>query len=194
MKTSLTVVCAAILLAACATPPQPRTPSHTLNVPRDLSLGGKTYQQAFTNSNPKQAIWEFTTDGEKVENWQWTRLATINLMRVGNVPIERWVAVMQRELDNSRPRPQYSFTQQGNAVLANIVYPPSAQRPVYESNAWLVRTVPSCGGIVNLQFARQQQSTAGLDSAAEVAQLQRQIEADMAELQALDWLPSCTGR
>lgn len=191
MRTRLAVLCAAILLAGCAAP---QNRGGDLNVPRDLSLGGKTYQPAFKDANPRQSIWEFTTDGEKVEEWQWTRLVTVNLMRLGEVPIERWTAVMQRELDNTRPLPRYAFQQQGNTVLANIVYPPSAKRPVYESNAWLVRTVPGCGGIVNLQFARQVKPTAGMTAAAEVERLQRQNEADLAELQALAWQPSCATR
>lgn len=191
MRTRLAVLCAAILLAGCAAP---QSRGGDLNVPRDLSLGGKTYQPAFKDANPRQSIWEFTTDGEKVEEWQWTRLVTINLMRLGEVPIERWTAVMQRELDNTRPLPRYAFQQQGDTVLANIVYPPSAKRPVYESNAWLVRTVPGCGGIVNLQFARQVKPTAGMTEAAEVERLQRQNEADLAKLQALAWQPSCATR
>ena len=65
---------------------------------------------------------------------------------------------------------------------------------MYESNAWLVRTVPGCGGIVNLQFARQVKPTAGMTEAAEVERLQRQNEADLAELQALAWQPSCATR
>ena len=56
MRTRLAVLCAAILLAGCAAP---QNRGGDLNVPRDLSLGGKTYQLAFKDANPRQSIWDF---------------------------------------------------------------------------------------------------------------------------------------
>lgn len=180
---------AAGLSLACAT-----AQAAQLQAPQEISLGGKTYRQVYTNANAQQAIWEYTTDGEKVEDWQWTRLVTINHLKIGDVPLSRWLDVVKQMLDRTQPPPRYRIEPDGQGVQVRIVYQPNPANPrtdTYEANVWIARPVAACGGIVNLQFARQHPARPGDDVNQTMDRIERENAADMAALQKLDWRPVC---
>jgi len=182
----LALLVSTTLLTACSIHKQ-----NDLSAPQQIVLDGKTYRQVFTNTQSQRAIWEYTTDGEKVEDWTWTRLVTINQMKI-KAPLERWLLATKAKLGTTNPLPHYELKQSGDRVLTRIIYPPVfdiKNRETYESNVWI--TQAACGGIVSLQFARQYAATPTEDSAKKLASILRDNEADMQTLQALNWQPNC---
>ena len=114
----------------------------------------------------------------------WVSIWSVNTLEVHLQRIDMGMAVERVRsdflagIDPGRPH-RFFHGEPGSAAFPQDVYK---------------RQVPGCGGIVNLQFARQVKPTAGMTEAAEVERLQRQNEADLAELQALAWQPSCATR
>ncbi|AIR59197.1 hypothetical protein LH23_00550 [Cedecea neteri] len=189
---SIAVLASACLLAACAGPQSAKTSQiKDLTAPQSIAFAGKTYGQSFTRSTPQQAVWEYTTDGEKAENWQWTRLITVNQIKI-NAPLDRWMQATALELNRTVPKPHFDVARNGDVAEVRIIYlpkPGDAKQSGYESDVWLARE--ACGGIVNLQFARQYPADPKVTENEMVKRIKGDNDKDMAALQALNWKPEC---
>ncbi len=193
LKTYHIVTLASVfLLAACAGPQSAKTSQiKDLTAPQSIAFAGKTYGQSFTRSTPQQAVWEYTTDGEKAENWQWTRLITVNQIKL-NAPLDRWMQATAVELNRTVPKPHFDIAKNGDVAEVRIIYlpkPGDAKQSGYESDVWLARE--ACGGIVNLQFARQYPADAKVTENDMVKRIKADNDKDMAALQALNWKAEC---
>ncbi|ATF91327.1 Uncharacterised protein [Cedecea neteri] len=189
---SIALLASACLLAACTSPQSAKTSQiKDLNAPQTIAFAGKTYGQSFTRSTPQQAVWEYTTDGEKAENWAWTRLITVNQLKI-NATLDRWMQATVVELNRTTPKPHYSVVKHGDVSevrIINLPKPGDARQGGYESDVWIARE--ACGGIVNLQFARQYPADAKVAENDMVKRIKADNDADMTALQALNWKPEC---
>ncbi|MCY1292159.1 hypothetical protein D9M69_440120 [compost metagenome] len=165
-----------------------------LNAPKEITFAGARYQLAFSHSSAKESLWEYTTDGESFKDGKWTRLVTIKQLKVSNMPMSKWVDAIEQMLDQTTPRPLSSVEQTANEAYSRILYLPSGRFPTFESNVWHTRHIGTCGGIVNLQFARQYKAgpTTATSDAELLKTIERDTETDMAALRAVDWQPTCS--
>ncbi|BEV73403.1 MULTISPECIES: hypothetical protein [unclassified Paludibacterium] len=174
--------------AACMANPLPGS----VVAPKTFAFDGKSYRLAFSHTGVMRSTWEYGLEGEDVQNWQWTSLVTITQVNKLS-SMAQWMQSMAQALQKENPPPRYEMRQVGESQAQfSMIYLPvagSAKLQTYESDVWIART--ACGGIVNLQFARQYPAIPGENLQEKLAAIQRDNTADMARIQALDWQAEC---
>ena len=162
-----------------------------LKAPEQLELDGQVYQLGGRQNLPQQLSWQYTTGGEKAAGWNWTRLLTLNQINIGKASLETWAQATETNFNRQKPQPWSHFETRPDQAWVQVIFPPDASHPTYESHAWHGQMVPGCGGLLVVQFSRQIAAAASAVGAAVPAEVQQQNDADMAALKKLAWQADC---
>ena len=167
-----------------------------LVVPQEIHYADKVYKLAFTapqNRTSKQALYEYTTNGESVEKWS----SLITVLYEGNSSSEplAFSAALLKSLAATKPDPISSVVIDNGHVLMRSVYEPDAANPVYESNvSKSFHGAAACGGLLQFQYAVKTPPGADQSAAGKQATLKlvNENNASLAvQMRDGGWQPSC---
>ncbi|MEP7155580.1 MAG: hypothetical protein ABI905_07385 [Betaproteobacteria bacterium] len=161
--------------------------------PEQLAHAGKIYKLAYKQVAPNgRAIYEYTTNGEPVENW--TTMITLNYGKGMNVSAERWTNVMKASLEQKSPKAPFRVHAAGTSGYARFVLEPDRTNPTYESNVHKSFHMDKCGGLLVYQFAVKSPAGADTSAAGKAATLEavnKENEKLAAEMEKSSWTPDC---
>lgn len=161
--------------------------------PEEVLHAGQVYKLAFKQASPNgRAIYEYTTNGESVE--QWTSLVTLNFAKGINAPPVKWTAAMKASLEANNPDPHFKLYTVGDHGYASFVFEPDQRNPFYESNAHKSFHLNECGGLLVFQYAvkyPQSSEQFGEDKLAALTFITKENERMAAEIQLSEWSPEC---
>ena len=84
-----------------------------LNAPPTIQFNHDEYRTAFQRVGKNQGIWEYTTDDEKVEEWEWTRLITTNHLPTGSITAAQLMDATKGQLESMHPTPPLPLPDRG---------------------------------------------------------------------------------
>jgi hypothetical protein len=161
--------------------------------PQEILYAGQIYKLAFKQASPNgRAIYEYTTNGEPVE--QWTSLVTLNFAKGINAPPVKWTAAMKASLEANNPDPHFKLYTIGDHGYARFVFEPDQRNPFYESNAHKSFHLNECGGLLVFQYAvkyPQLSEQVGEDKLAALTLITKENERMAAEIEQSEWRPEC---
>ncbi len=165
-------------------------------VPEQIDEFGKTFRLSFTSG--KGGLYEYTTEGETVDNW--STLITITYAKGVVVTPMEWAKSFAKSA--ARETPHYSVWIDDGRGYAKVIYEPDGRVigdkrfSSYEVDAHKTYHVPACRGLVTLQYATRPDVSGGADPAAKRAtllQLASEAERLASAVAASSWAPDCEG-
>ncbi|MCK4743160.1 MAG: hypothetical protein KAT25_05015 [Sulfuriflexus sp.] len=155
--------------------------SSKFKAPEEKIFLDKTYEEAFRDSNDKESIYEYTTDGEKVENW--STLLTLSHLRI-------------KQAENAEELIEFTKAEFGDSVKSDfiknnygymkIIFSPDAKYPYYETAIKKSFHNSKCRGAVVFTYAKKYSPNTVLKI------IQKESDIAMDALQKDNWSPACT--
>ena len=159
--------------------------------PKNMDLFGKQYTLAFKNENENGSLYEYTADGESVENW--THLITLTHVKYNLNPYQ-FITATKKGLDGKSVVPHYSLYEKGKHGYVTLIFEPSQDRLNFEADVQKSFHLENCDGTIIMQYGVHKpvfQQLTGAEKTVMLKAIYEQLKLDAEQIAQNQWAPIC---
>ncbi|MGE4399430.1 MAG: hypothetical protein AB7D29_07905 [Campylobacterales bacterium] len=161
----------------------------SLVAPQKMQFNGKEYVLAFEHKDSSKELYEYTTDGESVQNW--TKLITLIKLNEKH-DLYKFLLHYKKVLDGQTPH--YSTYLKGDNGYVKVIYEPTSKFQNFEANIQKLHNVDSCDGTVMLQYGVRKVVSKDMskqDNEVALKNIYNQLKLDAEVMEQYSWKPEC---